>query len=336
VNGNRIEYPMGLLVEKWLLYYYPFIESNTPQKSGECKAGAKQIAFRNLFRKITEYYSIHGGFSAFYRDYTKGSIPPPIVSVFRQLFRKIWNTITEYPMAHLGYSAEKAYYSVFDYDGEFSLPSGQFPVDRNSLIQNSGTYSIAKEYDSIFEVLGSFISGEDAVLFQWAEFTSSASNGDTSVARALEQLRTFPITERDVEPARSYYYEILDEQGSIACVWSGRTIQSKESLHIDHLIPFAVMKNNYLWNLLPASDKVNLEKKDKIPTPEFIEKRKEFIKQSWDLLRRGYANKFDREIAISLTGAISSESDWQETAIRQLKEKCRYLIEVRGFEEWKG
>jgi len=334
VNGNRIVYPMGLLVEKWILYYYPFIESNTPQKSGESKAGAKQIAFRNLFRKITEYYSIHGGFSAFYRDYTKGSLPPHIVSVFRQLFRKIWNTITEYPMAHLGYSVEKAYYSVFNYDGEFSLPSGQFSVDRNSLIQNSGTYSIAKEYNSIFEVLGSFISGEDAVLFQWAEFTRSASNGDTSMARALEQLRTFPVTERDIEPARSHYYGILETEGRIGCAWSGKAIEKRESLHIDHLIPFAVMRNNDLWNLLPASDRVNLDKKDKIPTPGFIGKRKESIIQSWNLLRKADENKFDRELAISLTGPIPPGSDWQEIAIRKLQEKCQYLIEVRGFDAW--
>ena len=36
-NGDRIEFPLGLLVEKWLLYYYPFIESDIPQKPGECE-----------------------------------------------------------------------------------------------------------------------------------------------------------------------------------------------------------------------------------------------------------------------------------------------------------
>ena len=31
-NGDRIEFPLGLLIEKWLLYYYPFIESDIPRK----------------------------------------------------------------------------------------------------------------------------------------------------------------------------------------------------------------------------------------------------------------------------------------------------------------
>ena len=33
-TGNRIEFPLGLLVEKWLLYYYPFIESDIPRNPG--------------------------------------------------------------------------------------------------------------------------------------------------------------------------------------------------------------------------------------------------------------------------------------------------------------
>ena len=44
-NGDRIEFPLGLLVEKWLLYYYPFIESDIPQKPRECDKGDE-----NLFR----------------------------------------------------------------------------------------------------------------------------------------------------------------------------------------------------------------------------------------------------------------------------------------------
>ncbi len=93
-------------------------------------------------------------------------------------------------MKHLGYSATKEYYSVFDFDRQFAMPPGNFPVERDYLIRNLGTYSLSREFDTIFEILGSFISGEDAVLFQWAEFTRSASNGNVSLAGALEKLRT--------------------------------------------------------------------------------------------------------------------------------------------------
>ena len=333
-NGNRIEFPLGLLIEKWLLYYYPFIENDIPQKPKESEEAAKQISFRRTFRKITGYYAEQGKFSEFYRDYTKGSIPDPIVPEFRSLVREIRTTITRYPMKHLGHSAENKYYSVFDFDRDFIMPSGKFPVERDYLIQNMGTYSLSREFDTIFEILGSFISGEDAVLFQWAEFTRAASNGTISLAGALEKLRTFPITERDVEPARSFYDKLIKEQNALECIWSDKTIKNRESFHIDHLIPFSVWKNNDLWNLLPSSDRVNLDKKDKIPSPEFIEQRKISIKRSWTLLQKEYARKFDRELEISLTGTIEPGSDWQEIAIQKLKEKCKYLIEVRGFDAW--
>jgi hypothetical protein len=223
VNGNQVEFPLGLLVEKWLLYYYPFIDSDIPQKPGECGKGAKQISFRRTFREITDYYSSNGKFSEFYKDYTKRSIPPPLVPAFRKLVKEIRTTITQYPMKHLGYSATKRYYSVFDYDRDVVIPSGKFSVDRETLIRHFGIYSLSLEYDQIFEVLGSFIAGEDAVLFQWAEFTRVASDGNVSLAGALEKLRTFPISERDVEPARFTYEKLQKDQGVLACACARQT-----------------------------------------------------------------------------------------------------------------
>src|SRR5208337_4268232 len=238
-------------------------------------------------------------------------------------------------MKHLGYSAMKRHYSVFDYDRDVVVPSGKFSVDRDALIRLFGTYSLSREYDLIFEVLGSFIAGEDAVLFQWAEFTRAASDGNISLAGALEKLRTFPITERDVEPARSFYEKLLQDQGGLACVWSGKPIKIRESLHIDHLLPFSVLRNNDLWNLLPSTDRVNLDKKDKIPSLACIESCRPIIIHYWRLLREAYPQRFDREISLALTGTLEpGSSDWEEIAMGKLKEKCRYLIEVRGFEVW--
>ena len=334
VRDNRIEYPLGLLVEKWLLYYYPFIENDIPQKAGECDPDSKKLSFRRLFRKITQYYKKHGGFSAFYRDYMKGSIPGEIICPFRSLVRDIRKTITQYPMKHFGHSTKRTHYSVFDFDRDFKMPTGKFPVDRDFLIRNMGAYSLSREYDAVFVLLGSFIAGEDAVLFQWAEFTRSASNGNISLTNSLEQLRTFPVTGRNPEPANTYYRQLQQEQGVIHCVWSGRPIMDLRSLEIDHVIPFSILRNNDQWNLLPAIKSVNKDKLDSIPAPEFIEKRRPAILLYWSLLREEFPEQFDREMQISLTGPVKPGSDLQELAFNSLKEKCRYYIDVRGFDSW--
>lgn len=100
------------------------------------------------------------------------------------------------------------------------------------------------------------------------------------------------------------------------------------------MIPFSVWKNNDLWNLLPSSDAVNAKKRDKIPTPEFIEQRKAAITRTWDLLRAEYPKRFDREIGLSLVGTTTLPSGWHDVAFEHLMEKCDYLINVRGYYAW--
>jgi hypothetical protein len=170
---------------------------------------------------------------------------------------------------------------------------GYFSVDRDVLVRHFGTYSLSREYDLIFEVPGSFIAGEDAV------FVPVGSNsrephvpGMSALPVPFLKLRTFPITGRDAGPARSFCEKLLKDQGVLACAWSGRPIRSRESLYIDHLLPFPVLRNNNLWNLLPASDRVNLDKKDKVPSLACIESCRPAIVRYWGLLREEYPGGF--------------------------------------------
>ncbi|WAC05328.1 MAG: hypothetical protein OS112_01480 [Methanoregula sp.] len=334
--GGRVAFPLGLLVEKWLLYYYPLIAGPEfiPQKNGESEHSQYRIAFRKSFRKVTEYYDTRGGFSAFYNDYVNGTVPPDISPAFRDLVADLKTTITNMPMKHLGYSVYKQHYSLFrDEGGVRRIPAG-VPINQELLVHNLGYFSFPKDLYAVFQYLGSFITGDDSLLFQWAQFTRSASKGAVSVEFVLEKLRTYPITERDVLAARSFFDVMFRKNNFIDCVWSGKSITKLSSLHIDHMIPFSVWKNNDLWNLLPSSDVVNAKKRDKIPAPEFIEQRKADITRTWDLLRLEYPKRFNREIGLSLVGTTTLPSGWQDVALEHLMEKCDYLINVRGYDAW--
>jgi CRISPR/Cas system Type II protein with McrA/HNH and RuvC-like nuclease domain len=197
-----------------------------------------------------------------------------------------------------------------------------------------GHFSFPKDLYAVFQYLGSFISGEDSLLYQWAEFTSNASKGTLKTEFVIEKLRTFPQTERDVQDARTLYDKILQENGSLECVWSGKAIKSSQSLNIDHVIPFTVWRNNDLWNLLPTSSVINAKKRDRIPNPPLIEKRREIISHYWDLLENEFNQRFHREMKISLLGKDNLNDNWHDIAIERLTEKCEYLINIRGFEGW--
>ncbi|WP_416171376.1 HNH endonuclease domain-containing protein [Algoriphagus boritolerans] len=97
-----------------------------------------------------------------------------------------------------------------------------------------------------------------------------------------------------------------------------------KKIQVDHVIPFAIWKNNDLWNLLPAVPKINNNKRDKIPTPRLIESQKKIILHYWEMLDESYNTRFQSEIKISLLGNNDSKN-WRHLAIDQMKESCNFF-----------
>lgn len=263
-SEDSVTFPLGLLIEKWLLYYYPVIESHEflPQLHGEgIDSTHKHISFRPAFRKIIEHYAENEcGFSVFYNDFTNGTIPREISPNLGILINKLKTTITKMPMRHLGRSQENRNYSIFIYNEDSRrIPAG-ISVSQESVIKYSGTFSFRKDLFYVFEYLGSFISGDDSLVYQWAEFTSKASGGAVTIASVMEKLHTDPETDRAVNDAKQVYDRFLRDDQMLECVWSGKPIRDIGSRHIDHMVPFSVWKNNNLWNLLPATNTVNAKK----------------------------------------------------------------------------
>ncbi len=323
-SGGRVIIPTGLLVEKWLLYYYPILESSIPQING-----ATNLAFEKQFMKFIEAYGGMGGFSVFYNDMKNKGIPKSLQPSFISLAKKIRETITKMPMRYIGRSISNDFYSIFQFaSGERIYPSAT--VDLGFLINNFGTFSIPYDYFEAFQVLGSFINGQDSILFKWAEFSVNASGKKLSVDQVVNEVLRSPITQRDVAESKQIYRTILMKKGNVYCVWTGKQITAYD---IDHMIPFSVWKNNDLWNLLPSQATTNSQKRDKIPSVSLIDKRKDLILYYWDLVNQYQPERFQKEITVALLGN-SPLSSCKDGAIHQLQRSCEYLISNRGYEEW--
>lgn len=323
---NRVHIPTGLLIEKWLLYYYPILKSQTyiPQISSNTN-----LAFSNQLIKLIFEYEDRGGFSAFYNDLRNKGIPEDLHNDFFELAKKLRDTITKMPMKYIGRSITNDFYSIFKYENKRIRRSSELDIE--TLIKNFGTFSIPFEYYEAFKILGSFINGQDSILFKWAEFSVNASENNLSVHKVLNEVLKSPITLRDIKKSKKIYRDIIQEKGNVFCVWTGRKISNYD---IDHVIPFSVWKNNDLWNLLPSDSKINNQKRDKIPTPEIIERQKNLILDYWGLIFENQTNRFQKEIQVALLGNNSFDS-WKSIGIPQLQKSCIYLIEDRGFEGWK-
>lgn len=326
ISKDRVHFPTGLLIEKWMLYYYPILESATiiPQIHGETN-----LAFGNQLLKIITAYKSIGGFSAFYNDLKSKGIPENLKADFIFLAKQFRNTITKMPMKYIGRSISNDYYSIFNFDNGTPRRTAN-QIDLEFLISNFGTFSIPNTYYEAFKVLGSFISGQDSILFKWAEFSVNASRQNLSIEKVVNEVLKSPITERDIAESKRIYKEILKRQGKVFCVWTGKGISAYD---VDHMIPFSVWKNNDLWNLLPSQPITNNQKRNKIPSPDLIEKQSNLILEYWELMNESQSQRFKKEIQVSLLGNNSFDG-WQQTGIKQLQSTCTYLISNRGYEEW--
>lgn len=103
---------------------------------------------------------------------------------------------------------------------------------------------------------------------------------------------------------------------------------------IDHVIPFSIWKNNDLWNLLPAQSTINNKKRDKIPSVELITQQKDIIIHYWEIIHKAQEQRFLEEIQVTLLGN-NPIANWQNIAFNQLLNTSKYLIETRGYEQWK-
>lgn len=324
VTENQVSIPMGLLIEKWMLYYYPIFQSQIPQIHGK----DRQLAFAFSFQKLIQPYEHRGGFSAFYNDLKNKGIPKDIQPLFYQLSKSIRDTIVKMPMKFIGQSISKTHYSIFSF--EPSPLKSKSIAGMADLILHFGTFHIPLAYYNAFKVLGNFINGQDSILFKWAEFSAQASQQSFSVHQVLDEVLKSPITLREIAESKKLYKALLQKEGTVYCVWTGKKIAQYD---IDHLIPFSIWKNNDLWNLLPSDPRINQQKKDSIPTPNLIEKRKDLILNYWGKIYDHQPDRFTKEIQTSLLGHKPSHT-WATEGINQLKDNCHYLIESRGFEQW--
>lgn len=327
VSENLVEIPLGLLIEKWLVYYFPIFESEIKilQINGE----NSKLAFESDFMPIIEHYKGLNGISLFYNDIRNKSISPNLNAEFFKLAKKLKDTITKMPMKYIGRSISEDYFSIFNYQQPRRISNSE-RQNINWLVSEFGTFTIPFEYYEAFKIIGSFVSGTDSIFFKWAEFSERASNKKISTERILHEILKNPVTERDIKISKNLYKKLLSDTGNVNCVWSGIKLNNYD---IDHIIPFAIYKNNDLWNLLPAKKELNNNKRDKIPSLETLKKSKDLIIHYWEIIEAKQRENFLEQIQISLLGKHSTEK-WQNTAFNQLLNTSKYLIETRGYQEW--
>lgn len=325
IFDDKVKLPFGPLVLKWLLYYYPLIE----RFGGESQIAGTSIklSFQGQVSDLITFYNTRGGLSVLYNELKGQGIQEGARPLFLAAIKKIGDCIRKMPMVYLGTSVTGVQNGIYQY-----LPGPRLDTSQPYTVlwmTGMGTFTLPRAYYDTLREMGSFIGGMDSLLLKWGEFSYEATGRNHALADILAGVLERPVDERDVVDAKRIYTN-LHREGKLVCAWTGLKLQS---FHIDHAIPYAALKNNDLWNLLPASPAVNSSKRDKIPTANRVRNSADRILYYWSELKKALPNRFDNELQTALLGETPGP-EWKDRSINRMIDLCTHLIDVRGYDLW--
>jgi SAM-dependent methyltransferase len=326
---ERVEVPLGLVAEKWLLYYWPIVELDVvtdswavmPQTQG--MEQKKPIAFRRPLRDLIRFYLAHGGLSGFYHDYKSGTVPAAGVALLDDAINTIARTIVAGPVTYAGGALDDVG-SYFGFEGRRSAKNRC--ISPGSTCGRLGRIIVPATTWREMCLIGHWVA--ESLVLRWAELTYRLSNKTVPVKDVVERLLIIPETERDVHFARSVYQGI----DNLRCVWTDAAL--KKEFAVDHTVPFSIWHNNDLWNLLPSAPKANGAKSDKLVTKQLLFKQRDPIIHYWEVLKTAAEIRFYTEIDRSLVRGSYSPQNWQQPAFAGLVENVESLALQRGLERW--
>ena len=309
--GGVVSLSLQPLAECWLAYYWPLIAAPVRIPQSQTDQGeSRPIAFRaelaELIRMSCQYYAVEASvaYSLMRMDYQRQKLPAELLHQRTRTLGVIRRVVLEGPVRHAAQG------DMFEWD----KTSQKVLVDA-ALWQE-------------FCLSGYWI--RDSLLLRWAGLCESFSK-DSHCPRGL--VLPYLLQEEDIQREQGVARSLYAQASQLVCVWSGQTIPFAE-MAVDHVLPFALWRNNDLWNLLPAARQVNSRKRDRVPEPSLLRNRRDAIIHNWEFVHACEPELFGSEAGRSL-GHFDPQN-WQAPLFEHLASKAAQAIYCRGESPWAG
>ncbi|OHA62753.1 MAG: hypothetical protein A2117_01405 [Candidatus Wildermuthbacteria bacterium GWA2_46_15] len=320
--GDIVSLPLGLLVEKWLYYYWPLIDTELNLPEMQVGVRARGLSFRGDLRRLIDACG-RGGLDSFYSLFESGRLNSAQTALLKKAATSIASTIVSGPIQYAG-GAAKDVPRIFLHKGSLRLPKCETPTD---LLGALGHIYIPATLWREMCLLGHWIG--EAITMRWAELSHEFTKKEVPVQDILSRLIIRPEADRMVTQARQIYCG-----KELECVWTGKTLKPGQA-HIDHVIPFTLWHNNDLWNLLPADPHVNNQKRDKIVTRHTLYASKDRIVGFWRIAKQEAPLRFQAELSRTLLRG-PQENNWEIPAFSALSEAIETVALQRGVQRWEN
>jgi len=265
-TDEYVEIPFGAVGLYWLKLYGPLVlHHSLPQRpSGPGQYGWAKEAFYRLVEFSLADLRLGATFTQ-----ERGNI-------IRAAINDACRNIEKMPANYITYPG--------------SLGRQVFQCDFRTARKHAGPVVLSREYLASFgsfriparlwQTFSQFACWLDPVIVrEWKQITAGWS-GVADVGRNSDQAFEWDEARRDTAPAYLRAQELRQKGMPLTCTWSAEKIGT--SLHIDHCFPWARWRNNDLWNLLPATEKVNLSKSDRLPSAETLTTARDRMIDWWN------------------------------------------------------
>lgn len=303
-DDARVEVPVDSIASRWVQYYWRLFDAPTflPQQQGEQAKGRHLLGFSSELGALLRHYSKSGGLVVFAREERDG-LSGRAASLHAALMKALRRTIFAGPVTYAG----------------GALGTGRLFQKAGSMVVVPGP--LWRE----LSLLGHWIG--DALVLRWAEMTERLS-GEVSAGEVIDYLLPLPEQQRDTDDVRALFRD------GARCVWTDKRVNGS-SLHIDHVLPWALWHNNDLWNLVPSSAATNNSKSDQLPERSFLKTRRPAFIDAWAVTRAEWPERFRRDAEGQLGRRLGKDEYVLEELFDLVTESVERTRLQRGLGEWK-
>jgi SAM-dependent methyltransferase len=289
-TDDWVEIPFGLVGLYWLKIYMPLVFSHNMIQT----PGADHAAKKGYGWAKDNFYSLKGMSPYDLRigaGFDKDTAPRVICAI-----RDACRNIKQMPAHFITWPGQNR--QVFDCDiGTTRRHSGYWQIDKETL-QAFGSFRIPATLWQCFSQYACWL--EPALLNEWVNLMQSWNHQyDLSI---YDKALQWDEGRRDTTGVRNRIKALQDKGQQVHCVWTHGKLRN-ERYAVDHCFPWSRWFNNDLWNLMPATEKANSAKGDKLPSASLLLQSKEEIMAWWQeawILDESHARQFFMEAEAAL------------------------------------
>jgi SAM-dependent methyltransferase len=268
-TDDWVEIPFGLVGLYWIKTYLPLVFRHNllqaPQADHANQKGygwAKKQHFYSL--QDLSPYDLRVG-----NTFDAGTAQRLIGAI-----KDACSNIRDMPARYITYPGQES--PVFECETRsFIFKNSYWQINKTAL-QQFGRFKIPA---ALWQTMSQYACWlEPAILNEWvklmqswrAEYNLSAYN---NVFQWID-------AERDTTPVRNRFQTLQNQGASLHCVWTDKALRN-ERYAIDHCFPWSRWLNNDLWNLMPATEKANSTKGNKLPSAGLLLQSQKPITDWW-------------------------------------------------------